>query len=204
MEQELVNKAIEKLREDPDFQNAMKRYQEADESSHKYSLDMAKQMIDILHLQDTNQTIEQARYNLLVAKMSAAKLLATLSSFSYEEKDFMEAVTAARLCVQQELVPMLMQKEPCGQCEACKNGHPDRCIKPKIRESHVESRFLPLLSESLIEYDAWNEILYNNIPQDKRDIDILKDIDDEFHDNIVELQPKKRKGRPTKKENGGE
>lgn len=194
MDQKATDMAVEKLRQDPDFQNALKKYEEAEALSQEKAADMAKQLVEMLHLEDSQQTIENARFNLLVAKMTAAKILVTMSSFSYTEKDFMDALMNARQCVQQELVPMLMHKEPCGECEACKNGHPDRCIRPKVRESHCESRFLPLLSDALIEYDAWSEILYNNIPQDKRDIDILKDINDGYQN-----EEKKRRGRPPKK-----
>ena len=192
MDQKATDMAIEKLRQDPDFQNALKKYEEAEALSQEKAAEIAKQIVEMLHLEDSKQTIEDARFNLLVAKMTAAKILVTMSSFSYTEKDFMDALMSARECVQQELVPMLMQKEPCGECEACKNGHPDRCIRPKVREAFCESRFLPLLSDALIEYDAWSEILYNNIPQDKHDIDILKDIDD------AQQEQKKRRGRPPK------
>jgi hypothetical protein len=201
MDQSITDKAIEKLKEDKDFQNALNKYEEAERLSQEYSSKIAKDIVDILHLEDTQQTISEARFSLIVAKMTAAKLLATLSSFSYVEKDFMDSLINARKLVQEELVPMLMQKEPCGECEACKNGHPDRCIRPKVRETYCESRFLPLLSDALIEYDAWSEILYNNIPTDKRDMDILQDINDEFHDSINDVQPKKRRGRPPKANN---
>ena len=193
MNQNATDVAIERLKQDPDFQNALKKYEEAESIAQEKAVLLSKQIVDMLHLEDEKQTIEDARFNLLVAKMTAAKVLVTMSSFSYIEKDFMDALLNARNCVQQELVPMLMHKEPCGECEACKNGHPDRCIRPKVRESFCESRFLPLLSDALIEYDAWSEILYNNIPQDKRDIDILKDID------IEHQEQKKRRGRPPKK-----
>ena len=199
MDQNITDKAIEKLREDKDFQNALSKYEEAENRSQEYSAKITKDIVEILHLEDSKQTIEDARFNLIIARMTAAKLLATLSSFSYIEQDFMDALTSARKLVQDELVPMLIQAEPCGECEACKNGHPDRCIKPHVREKYCESRFLPLLSDALIEYDAWSEILYNNIPSDKRDVDVLQDINDDFQ-NIVN-QTKKRRGRPPKVNN---
>lgn len=192
-----VDEVMDKLREDPDFQNAMKKFEEADTLSRDYSLEMTDKLVDMLHLQDTNQTIENARFNLLVAKMSAAKLLASLASFSYEEKDFMDAVDRSRHCIQEEIVPLLTGAEPCGECENCKNGRPDICLRPNIRREYIESRFLPILAESLIEYDAWNEILFNSIPQDKRDVDVLKDINDDFQNQANEIVHK-RKGRPSK------
>ncbi len=196
MDQSLADKAMEQLRQDKDFQNALSKNEEAEKKSQEYSANIAKDLIAILHLEDQKQTIEDARFNLIIAKMTAAKLLATLSSFSYLEKDFMDALINARKLIQEEIVPTLMQREPCGECEACKNGHPDNCIRPKVREAYCESRFLPLLSDALIEYDAWSEILYNTIPAEKRDVDILQDIDDEFHNTMN--QTNKKKGRPSK------
>ena len=197
MDSSITDKAIEKLREDKDFQKAIQKYEEAEKISQDKSAEFAKELINMLHLEDVTQSIEDSRFNLLVAKMTAAKLLATLSSFSYLEKDFMESLINARKLVQDELVPMLIGAEPCGECDACKNGHPERCLRPKTREEYCESRFLPLISDALIEYDAWSEILYNNIPQDKRDIDVLKDINDEFQDSVNQTT-KKRRGRPPK------
>lgn len=197
MDSSISDKAMEKLIQDEDFQKALKKYEELEEQSAERANKISLELVKDLGLQDPQTTIDQARNNLILAKMTAAKVLATLSSFSYEEHDFMAMLEAARTCVQAELVPMLINKEPCGQCESCKNGRPNDCLNPKYRESHSESRFLPLLSDALIEYDAWSEILYNNIPQDKRDIDVLKDINDEFHDSQVPT--KKRKGRPPKK-----
>lgn len=200
-ETNIENKAIEKLKQDENFQKALAKYEEAEKLSQEHSAKFAEMLVDTLNLQSTDITIEQARFNLLVAKMTAAKLLATLSSFSYMEDEFMQSLINARKLIQDEMVPMLMNAEPCGECEACKNGHPERCISPKIRESYCESRFLPLIADALIEYDAWSEILYNSIPANVKDSDILQDIDDEFHDKIVEMQPK-RKGRPPKTDKG--
>jgi len=198
MEQSMVDEAMNKLKQDENFQNAIHKFEEAEDLAQKHSSDMAKHLIEILNLQDDKQTIEQARFNLIVAKMTAAKLLATLSSFSYLEQDFMDSLVNARKIVQDELVPMLMSAEPCGECEACKNGQKDRCMNPKIREEFCESRFLPLLSDALIEYDAWTEILYNNIPAEKRDVDILQDINDDFQNEANQVI--KKKGRPPKKD----
>ena len=199
MDEKTTDMAIQKLREDKDFQNALKTYEEAEEKSSTYASELSMKLVDILNLKDQNQTIQQARHNLVIAKMTVAKMMATLSSFSYEEKDFLESLQLSRECVQKELVPMLMQKEPCGECVECKNGHPERCIRPNIRSSHCESRFLPLLCDSLIEYDAWSEILYNNIPIEKRDVDILGDINDDFKNEVNGMETKKRRGRPPKK-----
>lgn len=194
MEQRVLDDVIEKLRNDEDFQKAVKRYEEAENLSSKKAGDITLQLVKDMDLQNPQQTLEEARFNLIVAKMTAAKILASLSSFSYDEKTFMESLKMARECVQTELVPMLMDKEPCGECENCKNGKKNECLNPVVRTSHCESRFLPLLSDALIEYDAWSEILYNHIPQDKRDIDVLKDINDDFQNQTI----KKRRGRPPK------
>lgn len=196
---EIEDKAMEKLKQDENFQKALAKYEEAEKISQEKSATFAQTLVDALQLDDEKLTMEQARFNLLIAKMTAAKLLAAISSFSYTENEFMESLVNARKLVQDELVPMLLDAEPCGECEACKNGHKDRCLNPKIRESYCESRFLPLLADAMIEYDAWSEILYNNIPATLRDKDVLQDIDDEFHEDIKKI----KKGRPPKKSNGG-
>ena len=191
MENQTVDKALEKLRNDENFQKALQKYQEAEEKSSEKASEISLEIIKHFALQDMDQTIEEARFGLIVARMTASKILATLSSFNYEEKDFMESIDRARKCVQEELVPMLMDVKPCGECEECKNGHRENCLNPEVRKSYCESRFLPLLCDCLIEYDAWSEILYNAIPQDARDIDLLKDINDE-------TESIKRQGRPAK------
>lgn len=196
MNDQIMENVMQKLKEDPDFKKAIEKYQNIDNISQKKALEIADKLVADLHLIDEDISIEEARDNIMIAKLSAAKALTALASFSYEEKDFMDAIDLSRHCVQNELVPMLMQEEPCGECENCRNGNPNLCIRPKVRESHVESRFLPLLAESLIEYDAWNEVLYNQIPQDKRDEDVLKDINDDFQNQII--RPKK--GRKKKED----
>ena len=195
MEDQILAKIMTKLQEDPDFKNAITKYKLADDTSQKYALEIADKLVKDLDLMNEDQTIENARFNLMIAKMSAVKVLAALASFSYEEKDFMDAIEMSRQCVQEEIVPLLMQQEPCGECENCKNGKPNLCIQPKVRETHIESRFLPLLSEALIEYDAWNETLYNNIPADKRDEDVLQDINDEFQNSIIRAKKGKRSNK---------
>lgn len=194
---DIKDKALEKLQQDPAFQKAMSKYEEAETKAQEISTRLTKELVNELNLEDTKQTVEDARFNLLVAKLAAIKALVSLTSFNYTENDFMESMIKARKCVQNELVPMLMQVEPCGECEQCKNGHKDKCIRPNVRQDHCESRFLPLICDSLIEYDAWSEILYNNIPADLKDEDVLGDINDEFQNEANKIIPKK--GRPPKK-----
>lgn len=194
---------IEKLSEDPDFKKSLNKFQEIDDKSQQFSIDISNKIVEMLDLTNENLTREEARFNFLTAKLAAAKLLATIASFNYEEDDFLEGMERARKMIPEEVVPMLMNVQPCGQCDNCKNGKKNECLNPKVREEACESRFLPLLSEALIEYDIWNEVLYNSIPADKKDVDILKDLDDDFHDQIVDAKPKKR-GRPPKKEQEGE
>lgn len=163
----MEEKDFDKLREDEKFQKALDKYKKAEELSSEKAKVLAEELIQSFALKDSSQTIEEARFGLVVAKMAASKILATLSSFSYEEKTFMESLDNARRCVQEELIPMLINAQPCGECEECKNGHPEKCIRPNIRNAYCESRFLPLLCNSLIEYDAFSEILYTNIEEEE-------------------------------------
>ena len=194
----MTEQVTEKLMEDKNFQKGYKQYQDLDTKSQELSVKYVKDIMTILELDKPDITIERYRHNLLLAKFTVAKILATLSSFNYEENDFHDAMDRARHCVAEELVPMLINEEPCGECKNCKDGKPDECLNPKIRTKHCESRFLPVLCEALIDYDIWNEILYRSIPSDLKDEDILGDLDDEFH-NKTFAKPKKR-GRPKKSE----
>lgn len=194
----IEDEAMKKLEEDEHFQKALAQFKEADNKSTEYSQSMAEQIVKMLDLGNQKLTIEQARLNHLTAKLAAAKLLATLSSFNYDETDFNRMIHKANDVVVNELMPMLLDRQPCGECDECKNGHPEKCLNPIIRNELVESRFLPLLAESMIRYDAWSEILYRNIPSELKDEDVLDDINDKFH-NAVNGSNKKRPGRPKKK-----
>ena len=193
-----TEKITEKIMQDEHFKKGYSEYQALDAKSQELSVKYVEDIANILELNKSDVTIEQYRHNLLLAKFTVAKILATLSSFNYEESDFMQAMERARRCTAEELVPMLINQEPCGECEECKNGKPNECLNPNIRSEYCESRFLPLLCEALIDYDIWNEILYHNIPSDLKDEDILGDLDDEFK-NSMAPKPKK-KGRPKKVE----
>ena len=163
------NNIPEELENDKAFQDALKKFNEINEKSQDYVDKLSETIAQIMGLDNENTTLEQARDNLVIAKFTAAKLLASITSFSYTEKDFREAIIKARTCITDEIVPTLIQQESCGQCENCKNGHSDACIRPHIREEYTESRFLPLIAEALIEYDIWNEVLYKSIPVEERE-----------------------------------
>lgn len=197
-EKNLTEQAMSKLKDTPEFKESMLRFGEADEKSQQMCVDLANNIINLLELDNDKLTVEQARFNLLVAKLVFAKALATLSSFNYEEPDFLQAMERARHCVAEELVPMLINEQPCKQCDECKKGNFNNCIHPIVRSEYCESRFLPILCEALIEYDVWNEILYYKIPAELTDSNVLGDLDEEFHDKMNVHKQKKKRGRPSK------
>ena len=198
MTEELYQKITEQLSKDENFQRGKNRYNEVVDKAMTFGESMIEKVIEVLDLANDELTLEQARFNLMVAKMSVAKMLSTLSSFSYEEEEFFSATTKARDFVANELIPHLLDSQPCEQCDECKNGRPDNCINPTVREEYTESRFLPIICEALIDYDIFNEILYHEIPQDLRDEDVLKDLDEEFQEEVNKITKPKKRGRPKK------
>ena len=195
MSDKVTDIAMEKLKEDESFKKALEVFESAQDKSQK----LVEKLMDVImkelpDITDHNASIQDSRVAYMTAKLAAAKALISLASFSYQQDDFIKALDNAHNCVYNELIPMLMDKEPCGQCEECKNGNKSQCLQPKVREEYCESRFLPMLCGSLIEYDAWSEVLFNNIPSDKRDVDVLKDMNEEFQNKQI-----KKKGKPKSK-----
>lgn len=164
------------LDENPAVKTAWDEYNDMETQARELANKMSEVIIQELHLDDDSLSIKEARKHHVIAKLASSGLLAMLSSLSYDEADFAISAKRAREIVTNQLVPMLVDEQPCGECDECKNGHPEKCLNPKYDEKNSESRFLPLLCQALIEYDAWAESLHNNIPSDLTDEDVLKEV----------------------------
>lgn len=106
-------------------------------------------------------SIVKEELNITTAIMAVSKTLTHLTSYFYEKEDeFLADVQKARTSVVTDIVPALLDPQPCGLCEQCKNGNLVDCINPKVREDYTETRFLPLVCNMLIEYDMFNKILH--------------------------------------------
>ena len=141
-------------------------YNEIEKKATEYAEDISENIIkDILENKDN--------FNLTTAVIAVSKVLSSLASFMYDtEGDFLADVKKARECVTDDLIPALLQPQPCGICNNCRDGNQEGCINPKIREDYSTSRFIPVVANMLIEYDIFNKVLYmhmNKEEEEKKD-----------------------------------
>ena len=76
------------------------------------------------------------------------------------EEEFLMDIKKARTSTVSDVIPALLDPQPCGNCLACKDGNPLECETPQVRGDYTTSRFLPLLCNMVIEYDLFNKILH--------------------------------------------
>ena len=74
--------------------------------------------------------------------------------------EFLLDVKKARTSTVSDVIPALLDPQPCGNCISCKDGKPMECIAPQVRGDYTTSRFLPVLCNMVIEYDLFNKILH--------------------------------------------
>ena len=142
------------LATDKDMQAGIKAYNAVDEKATTVAEEITKALVE-------NIVKEETEFNISTAILGVSKSLLQLASFMFDsEEEFLVHIKKARQCVVDEIIPTLLSPEPCGMCESCKNGKPEECIKPVIRQDYTQSRFLPMLCGMLIEYDLFNKILY--------------------------------------------
>ena len=166
----------ERIREDEHFKESVEEYQDMEAECADKGNELARRLIEEYGLNDPDKPEEELYRNLRMAKMTTAKALASLGSLNYQKEEFFGAMERAKKCVQQEIVPILTDAKPCGVCENCRNGRRDDCLTPKIRTTHCESRFLPLLCDTLIEYDIYNEMLFRHFPEERREEEVIDHI----------------------------
>lgn len=151
----LEPKDIQKaLSEDKDMQEALEKYNAIDEKANAVAQEITKAMVE-------NVVKEENDFNLSTAILGVSKSLVQLCSFMYDsEEEFLVALKRARELVVSDVIPMLVDPHPCGECEACKNGKPEECAHVKINTENTQSRFLPMLCGMLVEYDLFNKVLH--------------------------------------------
>lgn len=142
------------LTSDKDMQAGVKAYNAIDDKALAVAQEITKAMIE-------NIVKEESEFNITTAILAVSKSLIQLASFMYDtEEEFLIATKRARTSVVSEIIPTLLNPEPCGQCESCKNGKPEECITPNVRHEYTQSRFLPILCGHVIEYDLFNKVLH--------------------------------------------
>ena len=156
------------LQHDEDTQKGISTYNKMDTRAVAIAQEITKAMID-------NIVKEENDFNLSLAILSISKSLVQLTSFMYDtEEEFLQAMQKARQCIVSDMIPALLDPQPCGNCEECKNGNQEDCLNPVVRADYTQSRFLPLICGNLIEYDLFNKVLYMHTVQ-KESVDVASE-----------------------------
>lgn len=141
------------------FDEGIKEFDEISSIASDISKQIVTQLTDKI-IKDNNGEA----FNLTTSILGASKSLAGLASYLYDsEEEFIRDLQLAREAATDIIIPTLLQQVPCGECEECRNGHPENCINPNAREYLTTSRFLPLLCATIIEYDYFNKIVYTHV-----------------------------------------
>ena len=142
------------VEQDEKYQKGLETFKELDAKAYSVAETMSESLI--------KSVIEkEEKFNISTAILSVAKTLTHLCSYLYDdEESFLKDISKARSAVVEDIIPALLNPEPCGECKNCKNGHPMECINPKVRADYTETRFLPILCNMLLEYDMFNKILH--------------------------------------------
>lgn len=144
----------EALKHDENIQLGLEEYKTIEQKANSVAEEISSTLIETI-------VKEEGKFNISTAIMAVAKSLSHLSSYLYDtEEDFLIDVKKARTSVISDIIPALLDPQPCGYCESCKNGNHMDCINPEVRGDYTTSRFLPILCNMIIEYDLFNKILH--------------------------------------------
>lgn len=144
----------EALNKDSNFQSGLDEYKSIEQTANSVAEEISSTLVDSI-------VKEQGKFNITTAILAVAKSLSHLASYLYDtEEEFLIDVKKARTSTVSDVIPALLDPQPCGNCESCKNGNPMECINPVVRGDHTTSRFLPVLCNMIIEYDLFNKVMY--------------------------------------------
>lgn len=150
---------IEKvLMEDEAFKEGTEQYERIMEQAQSISEEITSALITAI-VKKTDTGDKANTLTLSTAILSAAKTLINLSSYVYDnESDFMNTIKEAREAVIDKIIPAMLNPQPCGLCQECKSKKP--CTNPNMDTNLLQTKSLPIVSASLIEYDLWNKMMY--------------------------------------------
>lgn len=144
----------EALERDENIQAGMNEYRELEVKANNVAEEISSTLIESI-VKDGD------KFNISTAILAVAKSLSHLTSYMYDtEEEFLLDVKKARTATVSDIIPALLDPQPCGNCENCKNGNPMDCEFPIVRGDYTTSRFLPILCNMIIEYDLFNKILH--------------------------------------------
>lgn len=154
------------LDKDENFQKGVDEYKSAEIKANLVAEEISAQIVtQIIKEQEIDGekiiTKDKNKFTITTALLAVAKSLTNLASYLYDtEEEFLTDVKKARTSVVSDVIPALLDPQPCGECENCKNGNEAECINPLVRGDYTQSRFLPILCNMLIEYDLFNKIIH--------------------------------------------
>lgn len=158
-----IQKALDN---DKNTQQGYDTYQKLEEKANKVAEEISTSLVDAIMKEDND-------FNISTSIMALAKTLSMMASFLYDtEEDFLTDIQKARTCVVSDVIPALLDPQPCGLCDNCKNGIPSECFNPEVRGDYTLSKFLPILANMLIEYDLFNKVMFmHTIGRNEMDFD---------------------------------
>lgn len=144
----------EALERDENIQVGLEEYKKMEQKANTIAEDISSSLIESI-------VKEEGKFNITEAILAVAKSLSHLASYLYDtEEEFLADVLKARTATVSDIIPALLDPQPCGECESCKNGNPMDCVNPQVRGDYTTSRFLPVLCNMIVEYDLFNKILH--------------------------------------------
>lgn len=148
------------IEEDKNYQEGNNEYQRIMELATLTSEEITASLIQEV-VKKTDDGKKANALTLSTAILACAKAMVNLASYAYDtEDDFKEDITKARKAVVDTVVPAILDPQPCGECEECKNGNPMGCINPDLNTELLQTKVIPILANSLVEYDTWNKVMY--------------------------------------------
>jgi hypothetical protein len=152
-----IGKIIE---EDKNYQEGNDEYQRIMELATLTSEEITASLIQQV-VKKTDDGSKENALTLSTAILACAKAMVNLASYAYDTEDeFKEDIMKAREAVVDTIIPAILDPQPCGECEACKNGNPMDCLNPDLNTELLQTRVIPILANGLVEYDTWNKILF--------------------------------------------
>lgn len=144
----------EALNRDENVQAGLDEYKRMEQKANSVAEEISSTLIESI-------VKEEDKFNITTAILAVAKSLSHLSSYLYDtEEEFLIDVKKARTATVSDVIPALLDPQPCGNCMSCKDGKPMECMNPQVRGDYTTSRFLPVLCNMVIEYDLFNKIMH--------------------------------------------
>jgi hypothetical protein len=148
------------MEEDKNYQEGNNEYQRIMELATATSEEITASLIQEV-VKKTDDGSKANALTLSTAILACAKAMVNLASYAYDtEEQFKDDIIKARKAIVDTVIPAVLDPQPCGQCEECQNGNPMGCINPDLNTELLQTRVIPILANSLVEYDTWNKVMY--------------------------------------------